>query len=150
MKTLLTLLLIISSLSLYAQEKKDARQERIHTLKVGFLTERLDLSTQEAQEFWPIYNAFDKDMESLRKSEHEALRTYRKNAENISEETAQEILDTILKVQETRTTLKSKLAKKLINKMSTKKVLALFKAEEDFKRQLLKELRHRRGKGIKN
>jgi len=46
MKTLLTLLLVISSFSLYAQENKEARQERIHTLKVGFLTERLDLSTQ--------------------------------------------------------------------------------------------------------
>jgi len=89
-------------------------------------------------------------METLRASEHEALRTYRKNADNISEETAEEILSTILKVQETRTTLKTKLAKSLINKMSTKKVLALFKAEEDFKRQLLRELRNRRGRGSKN
>jgi rubrerythrin len=150
MKKVLTLLLVISSFSLYAQENKEARKERVHAFKVGFLTERLDLSPQEAQEFWPVYNAYDKEMEILRISEQEALRSYRKNADNLSEENAQKILSTLLKAEESRTALKAKLAKNLINRMSTKKVLALFKAEEDFKRRLLKELRNRRGRGSKN
>ena len=89
-------------------------------------------------------------MEILRTNEFEALRTYRKNSENISEEKAQEILGTILQVQQTRLSLKTELSKSLKHKMSTKKVLALFKAEEDFKRQLLRELRNRRGKNAKN
>ena len=150
MKKVLTLLLVISSFSLYAQENKEARKERVHAFKVGFLTERLDLSPQEAQEFWPVYNAYDKEMEILRISKQEALRSYRKNADNLSEENAQKILSTLLKAEESRTALKAKLAKNLINRMSTKKVLALFKAEEDFKRRLLKELRNRRGRGSKN
>jgi glutamyl-tRNA reductase len=89
-------------------------------------------------------------MEILRISKQEALRSYRKNADNLSEENAQKILSTLLKAEESRTALKAKLAKNLINRMSTKKVLALFKAEEDFKRRLLKELRNRRGRGSKN
>lgn len=148
MKTILTLLLCISSFTLFSQgenERRQEREERIHTLKVGFLTERLELSSQEAQSFWPIYNKFDAEMEALRAREFEALRAYRKNADQLSDDQAQEILETILKVQETRVAQKIALATQLKKFLTTKKVLALFKAEDDFKRQLLQKLRNRRG-----
>lgn len=144
MKTILTLILILSSFSLYAQEHKGQRQERITTLKVGFLTERLNLNSKEAQDFWPIYNAFDKKMENLRSSEFEALHTYKQDSATISDQKAQDILTTILDTEQKRTEHKTQLAQDLKKVMSVKKVLALFKAEEDFKRKLLRELRKRR------
>ncbi len=144
MKTILTLLLVLSSLSVFSQKNKEQRQERIRTLKVGFLTERLDLSSEEAQGFWPIYNAFDKEMEALRSNEFMALRTYRKDSESLTDEQAQNILNTILEVQQKRMSQKTSLANELKGVISIKKVLALFKAEEDFKRQLLHELRKRK------
>lgn len=148
MKTIFTLLLCITSFTLLSQgniEKRQERQERIHTLKVGFLTERLDLTSEEAQSFWPIYNKFDTELETLRAKEFEALRSYRKNADDLSDQQAQEILETILNVQETRAARKTTLATNLNKFLTTKKVLALFKAEDDFKRQLLQKLKNRRG-----
>jgi len=144
MKTILTLLLILSSLSVFSQKNKEQRQERIRTLKVGFLTERLDLSSEEAQGFWPIYNAFDIEIEALRSNEFMAFRTYRKGSESLTDEQAQNILNTILEVQQKRMSQKTSLANELKGVISIKKVLALFKAEEDFKRQLLRELRKRK------
>lgn len=146
MKTVLTLLFVITSLSIHAQDNHEKRQERIHALKVGFLTEKLDLSSQEAQGFWPIYNEFDKKIETLRHREFEALRTYRQGGENISDEKALEILNTLVEVQEKRAIHKTGLAENLKKIIPIRKVIALFKAEEDFKRQLLRELRNRKDK----
>ena len=56
--------LIIPILTLFicfnAYSQRDGKmQERIKAQKVAFITERLDLSSKEAQKFWPIYNAFE-------------------------------------------------------------------------------------------
>ena len=145
MRTLITLLLLASCITLNAQENREKRDERIRTFKVGFLTERLELSPEEAQSFWPIYNAFDKDMERLRKSEFEAIHSTRTDFESITEPQAAQILSTVLDVEQKRAQYKTQLAEKLQKVLPTKKVLALFKAEEDFKRRLLKQLRKRKG-----
>lgn len=150
MKTVLTLILLCATLSISAQEDHAKRQERIRTYKIGYITEQLSLSPEEAQAFWPIYNELDEKGEKLREGEFKALRNYRKNGENISEQEAQEIVSTILEAQQRRVDHKKELAQRLKDILPVKKTLALFKAEEDFKRKLLRELRDRRGSNKKN
>ncbi len=38
-------------------------QDRIQALKIAFITKRLQLTPDEAQRFWPIYNQYDKEMQ---------------------------------------------------------------------------------------
>ena len=57
MKTITSIVFIISfSILSFSQGNRD----KIKTLKIAFITEKLDLSEQEAQKFWPIYNKYDK------------------------------------------------------------------------------------------
>lgn len=46
---------------LYSQE----RGERIEALKVAFITKQLQLTAQEAQKFWPVYNGYESEMKSM-------------------------------------------------------------------------------------
>ena len=46
---------------LYSQE----RGERIEALKVAFITKQLQLTSQEAQKFWPVYNGYENEMKSM-------------------------------------------------------------------------------------
>ncbi|MEB8347550.1 hypothetical protein OO010_15985, partial [Flavobacteriaceae bacterium KMM 6898] len=62
----LVLLLLITVVS-FAQDRPD--REKIKALKVAFITERLDLSSKEAQLFWPIYNEHEANMDALRVKE---------------------------------------------------------------------------------
>ena len=58
MKRLIPILVLLIGLSGYAQ--RDGRMnERIKAQKVAFITEKLSLTAEEAQQFWPIYNAFE-------------------------------------------------------------------------------------------
>ena len=67
MKKLLTFLYIIifCTLSSYSQEKKGSK-EKIKTLKIAYITDRLNLTPNEAEKFWPIYNTHDENHRLLR------------------------------------------------------------------------------------
>ncbi len=59
------------STAAYAQERKDAKdgkddawRERIESMKVAFLTSEMDLTPEEARDFWPVYNKAQEQMRS--------------------------------------------------------------------------------------
>ena len=56
MKAIFTLLFLICTLFVFAQDGE--RGGRIESLKIAFLTKKLNLSPEEAQRFWPIYNNY--------------------------------------------------------------------------------------------
>ncbi|CAN5592215.1 hypothetical protein BH10BAC3_BH10BAC3_31240 [soil metagenome] len=62
-KILLTVLLTcIGSIALlYSQDRSD----RIEALKIAFITKQLQLSSQEAEKFWPVYNGYEAEMKSM-------------------------------------------------------------------------------------
>ena len=68
MKTITCIVFIISfSILSFSQGNRD----KIKTLKIAFITEKLDLSEQEAQKFWPVYNAFEEENFKFRKQSFE-------------------------------------------------------------------------------
>lgn len=138
------LFLLISSLS-FAQDFKE-RKEKVKALKVAFITEKLELTTEEAQKFWPIYNVFDDNQSELRHEKMRAiLNRFRPgNVDKLSEKEASVLLVQIEKIEEDLFNLRKKFIKDLQNVISAKKIIKLKKAEEDFNRELLKQMREKR------
>ena len=136
--------LLISSLS-FAQDYKE-RREKVKALKVAFITEKLELTTEEAQKFWPIYNAFDEKQAELRHEKMRAILNRFKpgNVENLSEKEASTLLIQMEKIEEDLFNLRRKFIKDLQGVVSAKKIIKLKKAEEDFNRELLKQMREKR------
>ena len=136
--------LLVTSLS-FSQGFKEKR-EKVKALKVAYITEQLELTTDEAQKFWPIYNAFDENQAELR---HEKMRSILDrfkpgNVEKLSEKDASNSLKKIKKIEEDLFNLKKKFIKDLQGVISAKKIIKLKKAEEDFNRELLKQMREKR------
>ena len=48
-----------------AQDPDDTRAEKIQSLKIAFITQKLQLTPDEAQKFWPVYNQYDNEIHSL-------------------------------------------------------------------------------------
>src|SRR6187397_2237939 len=40
--------------------------ERLEALKIAYLTKKLNLKTEEAQKFWPVYNEYIAEMKKVR------------------------------------------------------------------------------------
>lgn len=138
------LFLLISSLS-FAQDFKE-RKEKVKALKVAFITEKLDLTTEEAQNFWPIYNVFDDNQSELRHEKMRAiLNRFRPGkVDKLSEKEALSLLVQMEKIEEDLFNLRKKFIKDLQNVISAKKIIKLKKAEEDFNRELLKQMKEKR------
>ncbi|RAR48595.1 sensor of ECF-type sigma factor [Flavobacterium lacus] len=121
------------------------KREKIKTLKTAFITTELSLTQQEAEKFWPIYNAFEEKQFELR---HEKMKSYMKRMDSdldtMSEKEASNLLAQMENVEEETHQLRKKLVADLKSVISSHKIIKLKKAEEDFNRNLLKQYRENR------
>lgn len=128
---ILVLCLILSMVS-FAQS--GGKKEKIDALRVAFITDQLDLSTDESQKFWPVYNEYQDKLKSARR-EFKALSTVFS-----SDKEAQEYLDAELLFKQRELALYKEYFDKFKKVLPIKKVAQLRKAEEDFKKELVRQL----------
>ncbi|MCK0178223.1 sensor of ECF-type sigma factor [Flavobacteriaceae bacterium S0862] len=150
MKKIITpLLLLIICFSSYAQRDRKEMQEKIKAQKVAFITDKLDLTSNEAQKFWPVYNAFEEKTNQIRRSDLYKIRSAMKK-ENLTEKEAQDILVKFMAVEEKMHNAKQQLIKDLGNVISPQKIIKLKIAEDAFNRKLMETYRQRREQRMKN
>jgi hypothetical protein len=58
-------------------------KENVEALKVAFITRHLNLTIEEAQKFWPAYNAYFEDLKKVRKDNKEDVLAFEEAALNI-------------------------------------------------------------------
>lgn len=135
-KGLLGIILFLNmSTELIAQERREHYQ-RIEAIKVAFITKKLDLTTEEAQKFWPVYNNYQKElMVMMRKRREDRQKTDTDPNEKINADLTYEsrMLD-----------LKKKYKKLYLKVIPAEKVLLLYQAEREFREHLIKQLKHRK------
>ncbi|MGA9639027.1 sensor of ECF-type sigma factor [Flavobacterium sp.] len=146
--TKLLLLLITISFCSYAQDGIKGKKDQIKELKVSFFTSELELSTTEAEKFWPIYNAYDDKQFEIR---HQKMKTYRNlmqdnNLNKMSEKEASILLSQIERTDNELYQLKKRLNTDLKTFLPKVKIIKLKKAEEDFNRKLLQQYKDKNNK----
>ena len=114
-----------------------SRFEQIESIKVAFFTSKLDLSQEEAQRFWPIYNSYQAEWWEMTKNRWES-----RSRKNIS---AEERVNTDLEYESQILDLKKKYKKLYEKAIPAEKILRLYQAEKDFREHLIKQLNHRKG-----
>jgi len=141
-KLFLIILLLFVSLNITAQHKN---RERLKALKVSVITEKLDLSEKEAQQFWPIYNAHEKETSAIRFIEIKSIRKeIRENIDTMTDEKATNLLKSLNKAENRMHKLRMEFANNLSGILSPKKIILLKIAEDDFKKKMMDELRKRK------
>jgi Spy/CpxP family protein refolding chaperone len=143
-KIILFTLLFISSFS-FAQNHEEKR-EKIKALKVAFLTEKLELTPEEAQKFWPIYNLFDEKQYEIRHKKISAIVNQIENSgiEKISEKEASNLVNQIISSDDEMYVSKKKFMLDLQKVLPAKKIILLKKYEDEFNRKLLRQFKGRR------
>ncbi len=146
--TILFLSLIIS-LSIFAQGPGNRMEieKRYRSQKIAFITDKMQLSPEEAQAFWPLYNKLDAEKDASAKKMHEYRATFPENEADMTEEQAQEFLIYLNKHTAAMFKLGQEYQKHFLKVISAKKFLLLNDAENGFRRHLLQEFR---GRGARN
>ena len=151
MKIYITLVLtFIIATTTIAQEDKESKREKIKALKVAFITERLELTPDEAQTFWPVYNVYDGRVNDIYDTERKVMRELRTDFDTMDEAAATKTLQTIQSLEKQKLDARAQLLSGLKDKITSKKTLVLFKAENDFRRDLIRKLRGDKGRNRGN
>jgi Spy/CpxP family protein refolding chaperone len=125
------------------------RWERFRSEKVSFLTNNLDLSPEEAQQFWPLYNQMEKERSELQMKRRELENEVREAAYDMSDEEIIKLANEFVSTQEKEGALNRKYNDAFFKILPPKKVLLLYKAEGEFRMYMIKKYRdqHRKEGG---
>ena len=141
-KHLITVLFLMFSITFYSQESK---KEKIKALKIAYITKDLNLSSSEAEKFWPVYNTFDEKQFNIRMVKMRKIRNELKSKpiDDFSDSEATALLNQIDVLDEESYQIKKKLVTDLQKIISPVKILKLKQAEDNFNKSLLKQYRKR-------
>jgi hypothetical protein len=146
-KVKIGVLLLFMLVGTFAFSQNRPGRERIKSLKVAFITERLNLTSQEAQVFWPLYNEHEENIEAIKRKERQDVLSKLQDFEYLSEGEASKLLDKLLDLEAEKHQLHIAYMERMSEVISAKKSFMLIRAEEDFKKRLLKEIQKRRKGG---
>ncbi len=142
---IVTALVMFTSLNFYAQgDKMKEKREQIKAMKVAFLTTELDLSSAEAEKFWPIYNVFeDKEFELKHRKMRSFIKKLKEGKNKMTEKEDSTLLNQIENNEEEIFMLRKKFISNLKGVLPALKIIRLKKSEEDFNRKLLMQYRNK-------
>ncbi len=136
--SLFSLLLIGVS---YAQRPgQDFDRERLQAARVAFITTRLDLSPEQAEKFWPVFNEYDNKRESNLKK-LAALNPGRDIT--LSEEEAKKTVQQRFEVQRQMIADEEKFVLSISKTINYNQILKLNRIARDFTRHIYQRQRQR-------
>ena len=122
------------------QRKKD--WERLQAEKIAFITQELDLTPEEAQVFWPVYNQCWKEVLASHKATREAFAGIRgKQAEGLTDKEMEKKMDAYIQASTRSNQVLADWYPKFKQVLPIRKVAKLYQAEEAFQQRMINNLR---------
>lgn len=133
-----TLLMILFINGVYAQS--DSKKDKIDALRATFIAKKVNFTTQETQLFWPLYNEMNDKLDVVRKTFRLQYNTTT-NFNFITDKEAETYLAAELNLKQKEFETYKEYYEKFRKILPVKKVAALRRAEEDFKREIIKTIK---------
>ena len=134
---LIPVLILLCSMA--SAQNKAEKKEQLAAFRVAFITKELNLSSKEAQQFWPVYNEYQDKLEALRTSRRKENKKL--TPESMTDQEAEQFIESETDFKVNEANLQKQYYSRFKQSLPVKKVALLIKAEEDFKRELLKQLK---------
>ncbi len=119
------------------------RADRLNAQKVAFFTNRMQLTSEESEEFWPVYNEYQKKRSLIQEERRSANAYYIKNQALMTDKELEEIADKLIGFQEQEAALAREYHEKFKQVLPIQKVIRLYQTENLYKAFLLRQLRDR-------
>ncbi|WP_210465286.1 hypothetical protein [Rufibacter roseolus] len=118
-------------------EERKARIEKIETAKIAFITDKINLSGDQAQRFWPVYQEHDRKRNELRQKS----RPYKEqNLNALTDEQIQAGLEARLNIRQRELDLEKEYMDKYLRIISPRQLALFYRAEREFTKLLLERL----------
>lgn len=140
-------LLVCTSLDINASNNcKEDWKKKMMSEKIAFLTIELDITPEEAQVFWPVYNQVETEKDQAMKNVFEAYVALERALENgKSGKEAEKLLNDYLNAINKQNAILAEAVDKYKSVLPADKVAKLFVGEEKFRRQHIRRLHEKPG-----
>ncbi len=137
--SLMLLLAMVQGFEGFGQSQE--AMAKIQSARIALITERLGLSPNQAERFWPLYREFNEKRRGIRTEMRSAREGV--DSKSLSDEQGRELMTKALQMKQRELDLEKEYSQKMLNVISTRQVMSLRKAEDDFRRMLMQRLEQR-------
>ncbi len=124
--------------------QSNAKKEKIEVLKVAFITKKVNLTSKEAQVFWPLYNELSDKLEANQTYVRQYLKSV--NKPEISEKEAEELINADITALKKEAELHKEYYEKFKKILPRTKVAQLRIAEQEFRKEILQHIKNKKGR----
>lgn len=146
LRSLMILLsLMVVSSSAFSQKgdgpsKKHKKQrEEMRAQKIAFISNRLSISSEEAKDFWPLYNEYERESMKIHQTKRKLLKLLR-SVDEMSDDEAYTKMEELLGLETAHGELRVAYLAKFAKVLDKKRAAKVYIIEEKWKRMLLKKL----------
>jgi hypothetical protein len=136
MKTLLysiTLGLFLLGTGVKAQESGS----QIESVRAAFITQKLELTPEESQKFWPVFNNYQHELQQLVSRKNQQRRD--------SKESGAQPVDE-LKIESDILDLRKRYREEFLKVLPSQKAAMVYPVEREFRQQLIEHLKNKKHK----
>lgn len=134
MKTWIYSLVFSLSLGLPAMAQQASN---IESVRAAFITQKLDLTPEESQRFWPVYNSYHEELQKL---------VLKKNQQRVAYKRSGTVPVDELKVDSEILELRKRYRHEFARVLPRQKAALVYPAEREFRQQLIEQLNKRKKK----
>lgn len=125
-----------------AQEDAAAKQDKIKALELLYISRELDLTSEEAEKFWPVYKKYSKEVNELlaeRKRKAKELK-----GQPRTDAIAEEALDKELGYERRMLEIKTRYKQEFMKILPARKVGNIYRSEREFRAMMIRQLKERK------
>ena len=117
-----------------------SKKDKIEALRVNFIGQKVNFTSQEAQLFWPLYDEYNDKLDYVRKSfRQQFVKTV--DVTTMTDKEAEAFLNAELSLKQREYELYKEYFERFKKVLPIKKVALLRRAEEEFKKELIKNIK---------
>jgi hypothetical protein len=145
-KLLIVVAWMFSGLSAIAQDQTENEQdpktlEKINALRIAYISEKLGLTTDQAEKFWPVYREFSDKRRDLRQ---ELIAARKDLKQGQDPEKDAKLMKLGLDLKQRELDLEKTYSDRLLKVITAQQILSLRKAEGDFQQMIRDQIQQRR------
>lgn len=125
-------------------QAQENRREEIESFRIAFFTRQLNLTSDEAKKFWPVYNEMQTEMQKLQRERKMRHRDSRDNMDNLSDAELEKVINDEMLSRQKELDIEKKYHERFKAILSMKKLALYYRAQEGFKRELIRKLQDQR------
>lgn len=138
-KHIISMLVLILCINItFAQT--DAKKDKIDALRAAFISKKVNFTTQETQSFWPLYNEMNDKLDAARKTFRLQYNS-KTNYDFATDKEAEAYLAAELNLKQKEFEIYRDYYEKFKKILPVKKVADVRRAEDDFKKEIIKTIK---------